>query len=200
MRRASGWRWMSCQPSTPSHLAQHRRMRAPAVPQELDHRDDDRQHDALDRAQQQHAGGAADGQPELPGLDAADALQVAPFDQPHHRGDDHRGQRAVRQLLQQLRRQQQQRRHAERADHAGHLRARTRGLGHRRARRAAADREALEQAHRQVGRAQRRPSPGSGRPAGAGAAHRCATARWCRQRPPAPRPARRPAPAAGRPS
>ena len=83
MRRASGWRCDVVVAVDAVDPAQHRRVRAPAVPQELDHRDDDRQHDALDRTQQQHARGAADGQPELPGLDAADALQVAPFDQAH---------------------------------------------------------------------------------------------------------------------
>jgi hypothetical protein len=51
---------------------------------------------------------AADGQPELPALDAPDAAQVGDFDQTDGRGDHHRRQRAGRQVAQQVGRQQQQ--------------------------------------------------------------------------------------------
>ena len=67
--------------------------------------------------------------------------QVGDLDQADRRGDHHRRQRRRGQVLQQVRRHHQQQRHAERADHAGQLGLRARGLGHRRARRTAADRE-----------------------------------------------------------
>ena len=70
-------------------------MRPPAVPEELDHREHDREADARDRAEYGHAGKAADGQPELPALDAVDAAQVGDLDQPDGRGDHDRGQRRV---------------------------------------------------------------------------------------------------------
>ena len=75
---------------------------------------------------------------------------------------------------------------ATRADHAGELRLGAGRLGHRRARRAAADREALEEAGGEVGRAQ--PDHllvGIDRLAER-ARRRRATARWCRRTTPAP--------------
>ena len=57
-------------------------------------------------------------------------------------------------MLQQVRRHQQQQGHAERADDAGQLGSGARGLGHRRARRTAADRKALEESGGQVGGAE----------------------------------------------
>ena len=53
--------------------AQHRGMRPPAVPQEFDDRDDDRQADAGDGAENGNADEADDRQPEFPTLDAKDA-------------------------------------------------------------------------------------------------------------------------------
>ena len=119
---------------------------------------------------------------------------------PMHRGDDHRRQRAAGQPLQQIwapAAAAPPRSNApttpvicdfEPAASATGVRDELLLIG-----------KALEQARRQVGRAQRHHLLVRVDRAGAGAAHRCATARWCRQRPPAPRPARRPAPAAGRP-
>ena len=63
---------------------------------------------------------------------------------------------------------------------------------------AAADRESLEEAGRDVRQPPGPPSPGSGRRACAGAQRSCATARWYRQRPPVPPRPRRPAPAGSR--
>ena len=56
--------------------AEHRRVRTPAVPEELDHGDHDRQRDARNGAEHRHSGEADDRQPELPALDAVDAAQV----------------------------------------------------------------------------------------------------------------------------
>ena len=58
------------------------------------------------------------------------------------------------QVLQQVRREQQQQRDRERADDAGQLRLRAGRFGDRRARRAAADRKALEEPGGEVGRAE----------------------------------------------
>ena len=60
----------------------------------------------------------------------------------------------LRQVLQQVRREHQQQRDRERAHDAGQLGPRAGGLGHRRARRAAADRKALEESGGQVGDAE----------------------------------------------
>ena len=53
--------------------SQHRGMRAPAIPQELDDRDHDRKADAGDGAENRDADEADDGQPEFPVLDAENA-------------------------------------------------------------------------------------------------------------------------------
>ena len=134
--------------------AEHRRVRTPAVPEELDHGNDDRERDARNGAEHGHAREADHRQPELPALDAIDAAQVGDFEQADRRRDDDGGQRGVRQMLEQRGREQQQQRDGERADHARQLGLRARRLGDRRARRAAADREALEETGRQVGDAE----------------------------------------------
>ena len=91
-------------------------------------------------------------------------------------------------------RRHQQHRDAERADDAGQLRPRAGGLGHRRARRAAADRKALEEAGGEVGDAEAdHLLVGIDRSA-AVAPRRRATARWCRRTTPAPPRVRRSAP------
>ena len=60
-------------------------------------------------------------------------------------------ERGVRQILEQRGREHQQQGDGERAHDSGELSPGARGLGHRRARRAAADREALKEARRDVG-------------------------------------------------
>ena len=52
---------------------QNGRMRAPTVPEELDHRDDDRENDARNRTEDRDAAEANHREPELPTLDAIDA-------------------------------------------------------------------------------------------------------------------------------
>ena len=53
--------------------SEDRRVRTPAIPQEFDDGNHDGEADARNRAQNRHAGEAADGQPEFPPLDAIDA-------------------------------------------------------------------------------------------------------------------------------
>ena len=115
---------------------------------------DDGKPDAGDHAEHGHADEAGDRQPEFPSLDAVDAPEVGDLEQADGRGDHHRGQRAGGQVLQQVRRRQKQHRDGERADDAGQLGAGAGGFGDRRARRAAADRKALEEAGGQVGGAE----------------------------------------------
>ena len=62
--------------------AQHGGMRPPAVPQEFDDRDDDRQADAGNRAEHGDADEADDRQPELPALDAEDAARSSNSNRP----------------------------------------------------------------------------------------------------------------------
>src|SRR5512139_453550 len=130
------------------------RVRAPAVPQEFDHGDHDRQADAGNRAEHRHADGADDGQPELPALDAQDPAQVGDLDQADGGSDHDGGQRAGGQVLQQVGRHHQQQGHAQRADDAGQLAAGARCFCDGGARRAAADRKALEEPGGEVGGAE----------------------------------------------
>ena len=133
--------------------AQDRRVRPPAVPKELDDGDHDRQTDPWNGSQHGHTDEADNRQPEFPALDTIDSLEVGNFDQADRRGDDDRGQSCGGQMLEKIRRHQQQQGDGERADDAGHLRLGTGGLRNGRARRAAADREALEKSRGQIGRA-----------------------------------------------
>ena len=72
-----------------------------------------------------------------------DALQVLELEEADGRGNHHGGQRAAGQVGQQVRRHHQQQGDGERADDAGDLGLRAGGLGDRRARGTAADREAM---------------------------------------------------------
>ena len=165
-------------------------MRPPAVPQELDHRDDDRQADARDRRRTPRrrrsrrstartpsagCGRCAAGRRTRTGR-CAEAITTA-------------ASAALGRCCSRLGAPQQQRRHGQRADHAGQLRLRAGGFGDRRARGAAADRKALEEAGREVGRAQADHLLVGVDAACPARGVDCATARWCRRRTPAPPPA-----------
>jgi hypothetical protein len=117
---------------------EHGGVRPPAVPQELDHRDDDRDPDAGNRAEERDAGEADDRQPELPSLDAVEPPQVANFEETDGGRNDDGRERGIGQVLQQVGRCDQQHGDRECADDAGEL-VFARPLPRRRARRAAAD-------------------------------------------------------------
>jgi hypothetical protein len=70
--------------------------------------------------------------------------------QAHGRGDHDGRERGARQVAQELRRDEEQQRDRHGAHYAGELRLRTRSLGHRRSRRAAADGDALEESRGEV--------------------------------------------------
>ena len=69
-------------------------MRTPAIPEELDHGDHDRERDAGDGAKQSDTRETDHRQPELPALDAIDATQIRDFEQADGRGDND-GRKAV---------------------------------------------------------------------------------------------------------
>ena len=112
---------------------QDRGVRPPAVPQELDHGNHDRQPDAGNRAQHRDADRTDDRQPELPALDAKDSREVGDLDEANGRGDHDCSQCTGGQMSQEVRRHQQQQGHAERADDAGQLGSGTCGFSHGRA-------------------------------------------------------------------
>ena len=60
-------------------VTEHRGVRAPAVPEELDDGDRDREADARDRAEDRDPDQTDDRQPEFPTLDAVDSTQVGDF-------------------------------------------------------------------------------------------------------------------------
>ncbi|MCY1521412.1 hypothetical protein D9M68_562240 [compost metagenome] len=113
------------------HPAQYREMGAPAVPEKLDHRSHHGDADTGHRAERGHPRQAADGQPELPGLNTVDAPQILELEQPDGRGDHHGGQRAAGQMAQQLGGEDQQQGHAARADDATELGPCAGSLGNR---------------------------------------------------------------------
>ena len=61
-----------------------------------------------DRAQQRHADGAGNREPEFPALNAINPAQVGELEKPDRRCDHYRGQRAGGQVPKQDRRYQQQ--------------------------------------------------------------------------------------------
>ena len=126
-------------------------MRTPAVPQEFDDGDEDRETNAGDHPEYRDTNEANDRQPELPALDAIDPPEVGDLDQADGGGDDDGSERRIRQVLQQVRRDHEQQGDCDRTDDVRQLGAGAGGLGHRRARGAAADREALEETGCQIG-------------------------------------------------
>jgi hypothetical protein len=93
----------------------------PAVPEELDDRDDDRNADAWNHAEDGNPDEACDGQPELPLLDAEDAAQVCEFEQADGGGDHDCSERARGQILQQVGCEHQKKRNGDRANDSGEL-------------------------------------------------------------------------------
>ena len=144
--------------------AQHRRVRAPAVPQELDHGDRQRQVRCRGSRRTRPRRRNTPWTARIPSAGCArSGRRSREFEQPDRRGDHHRRQRAVRQVAQEIGSCHQEQGHRQRADDAGELGPGAGRFGDRRARGTAADREALEKARRQVGGAQRRSFPGSDR-------------------------------------
>jgi hypothetical protein len=131
-------------------------VRAPAVPEELNHGNPDREADARNGAEHGHAREAGDRKPEFPALDPVDAAKVGDFDQADRGGDDDGGEAPSREILEQRGREQQERRDGERAHHPRQLGPRAGRLGDRCSRRAAADGEALKEPCRKVGDAESR--------------------------------------------
>src|SRR5262249_12040373 len=82
--------------------SEHCVMWPPAVPQELDERDANRDADARDNAEYGDADETDNGQPKLPLLDAEDATQVCKCKQADGRGDHDRSERTAGQILQQV--------------------------------------------------------------------------------------------------
>ncbi|MCY1424541.1 hypothetical protein D9M71_402910 [compost metagenome] len=74
-------------------------MRTPAIPEKLDHGDNNRQTDTRDRTEHHHPDKAGNRQPALPTLDTVDPLQVLDLEQANSGGDHHGGKRAVGQVL-----------------------------------------------------------------------------------------------------
>src|SRR5688500_12007853 len=56
-------------------------MRTPAVPEEFDDCEENRQADARDHSEHRHADEADDGQPEFPRLDPQDATQIGELEE-----------------------------------------------------------------------------------------------------------------------
>jgi hypothetical protein len=84
------------------YAPEHRRMRPPAVPQELEHRDGDGEADALDRAERDDAEEARHRQPELPPLYPIDAPQIGELEHLDRRRNHHRRERRHRQVCEQV--------------------------------------------------------------------------------------------------
>jgi hypothetical protein len=103
-------------------------MRAPTIPQELDHRDDDGQPYARDGTKNGNTHQTDDRQPELPTLNPINSNEVGDLDQTDSRGDHDRGQCGGRQVLQQIGSDQQQQRHSKRADDPCQLCSRSTGV------------------------------------------------------------------------
>src|SRR4029077_16862519 len=78
---------------------EHCEVRPPAVPQELDNRDNYCDSDAGNHTKHRNADKADNGQPEFPLLDAEDATQVCEFEQPNGCRNDYRSERTTRQIL-----------------------------------------------------------------------------------------------------
>ena len=110
---------------------EHRVVWPPAVPQELDDRDDDGDADARNHAENRNTDEADNGQPELPWLDTEDATQVCKFEQADGRGDHDRSERAAGQILQQVGCEYQKQRDRDGAHDSGELRLRAGRFGDR---------------------------------------------------------------------
>ena len=174
-------------------------MRAPAVPQELDHGDHDRRARCREwrRAPPRPRSRPSTARIPSAGCDRCER-RSANSNRPIAAAITTAASAGVGKMLQQVGRDDQQQRDGQRAHDAGQLRPGAGGFGHRRARRAAADRKALEEPGSEVGERRVRPSPGSDRRACATAPHRCAKARSCRRTKRAPRRGRPSRPARGR--
>src|SRR5262249_21369466 len=102
--------------------AEHCEMWAPAIPQELDDRNNYADPNAGDHTEHRNADKPDNRQPEFPLLNAEDATQVCEFEQADGRGDHDRGERAAGQILQQARCEHQKERDRKRAHNSGELR------------------------------------------------------------------------------
>ncbi|MCY1312779.1 hypothetical protein D9M70_632310 [compost metagenome] len=90
------------------HAPEYRVVGAPAIPEKLDHSDYHRQADAGYGTEHGDAYQADHGKPEFPALDAVDTPQIPELEQPDGGGNDHRGECAVWQVLEQVGGEQQQ--------------------------------------------------------------------------------------------
>ena len=156
-------------------------MRPPAVPQELDDGDDDGKANSGTAPSTATPTKHTYRQPELPALDTPDAAEVGHFDQADRRGDDDGGKCRRRQMLQEIGSSHQQRGNAQGADDTGELGLRAGRFRHRGARRAAADRKALEKSGGEIGGAQPNHLLVGIDVAGRAARRMRGKARWCRR-------------------
>ena len=132
---------------------EHRGVRTPAVPQEFDDGDHDGQADARNRAQHRDAGEAARWTARTPiaGCDRCGAGR-ATSNRPIAEAITTAASALSGRCWSRSGAATSSSATAQRADDAGQLRPGARGLGDRRARRAAADRKALEESGGEVGR------------------------------------------------
>ena len=142
----------------PEHLA----VRPPVPPEEQQDRQHDGDDDALEHAEEDHAGARDQREQHRAAAHAPDAcVRHLEVHQRQRRGDHHRGQRRLRQVGEQRVEEQQQQRDERGADDAGELALGAGLLGDGGARAAGGDREALEEARRRCWPHRCRPSPGS---------------------------------------
>jgi hypothetical protein len=82
--------------------SQHRRVRTPTVPEELEHCDHNGDADSLDGAEDGDARKAHHREPKLPSLNFEKPLEVIDLEQANRRGDDDCGQRGGGNVLQKV--------------------------------------------------------------------------------------------------
>ena len=137
------------------HPAQDGVVRPPGQADEVEQRQPDGDGDTLKDPQHRHGEEGGQREVELRAALVEEPADALDLDQAECRPDDHGAQRRRGQVLQQPGREDDQGGDGRRPDDARQLGLGPRRLGHRRARRAAADREALEQAGCGVGKPQR---------------------------------------------
>ena len=133
--------------------SQNGAVRPPVAAEEEDDRQQDRDHDSLQDAEQHDAGGGDQGHAERAFAHLVVAAQQRQIHQRQRRGDHHRRERGLRQVGEQRVQEEKEDRDEPGADQAGQLGLRPRLLGDRGPRAARRDREPLEEAGRDVRRA-----------------------------------------------